>query len=489
MPYVVKSNCRYFFFWPFYATGKGHIFGLATPIDHLRDGLAMSQIARFFPLFDFEDVVVGPGRPAGHPAENLILIGSAVVFVKPDAHPISGRELPLSLGEEKLGERIRRILSECCFRLTAQGEREVVNDVTGAVHQPQRDEDGGIKVDYGVIRRVFRGPSENTLIIEGVHRLGTLGAAKVVTTKVYLEAIQEAVKRLENYNDSLPLEILIRSNFTPDRRRDVYALETITAVPLAIVYNRQWVYDLVGEQRWVDQLPWDTELCVVGEGDALSLSFPTGDGPLPRLELRADLRAADARTRQLCRRVFAFASGRGRRVKQQPASEEEQTRLLEFLTSQADRFAMQLVHEAPHGAAVRVEDLPEGSTRAQRLRKQFLLHLALCRALNRPYLCDEESIARFFPQFEPGASNKSIPSQFIGSVRGKLHRGFETLLGSDRKPRNYVSLDFDKKLRAYRLRLDRLALVIRLRLGSPPPARPRRPRARAARAGAEIRAR
>ena len=37
-------------------------------------------------------------------------------------------------------------------------------------------------MDYGLIRRFFCGPTENTIVFEGVNRLGTLGATKVATS-------------------------------------------------------------------------------------------------------------------------------------------------------------------------------------------------------------------------------------------------------------------------------------------------------------------
>jgi hypothetical protein len=456
MRHIVRTDSRYGFYRPFFHAKRGHILGLASRIVHLRDDLALSMIARFFPLPEYDGILVEPARPTLQPADNVILVGSGPLFVRPDAHPISGPEPPLCVGEEKLGQRLRPIYSDCCYRLTVDQDRAVVNEVTGAAYRPERNARGDLGLDYGVIRRVYRGPTQNTIILEGVHRLGTLGAVMVATSQHYLDAIWEAVNAIEGFDEALPLEVLVRSTYEPGTDLGVFAPEAIRAVPLALVYNRRWVYDMTDGHRWSDQLPWDVHLRMWGEDPPAVVPPGTREAPAPRLEVQGDLRGLDPAVEKLCRRVLVAAGG--------PAREDEQLRLLELLTAEPDRFRIELVEETPWGAALRTVDLPQGHpTPIRRLRKQFLLLLVLCRALQRSFRRDRESIRRFLPRFRPGASAKPEELQFSATVAGKMQEGFEPLFGSARRPRHHAELDYSRKTQAYELRLGRAALVIKLR--------------------------
>jgi hypothetical protein len=467
MPHIDPVDSRWGFYWPFYETRKGQIYALGTPKDDVRDGLALAQIVRLFPLHDFEGIVVEPSRPTIPLVEkNLIFLGSSQLFVDPDAHQISGAP-PLSIGDDKLGERLRRIKEQCCYRFKDQEKRALVNTVTGEAYVPARSARADSEVDFGVIRRLFRGPSENTIILEGVHRLGTLGAAKVATERVYLDAIWAAVTQIDGFDEAQPLEILVQSMFKP-KQNQVYAIENIAAEPLAVVYSRRWAYDLNERRRWKDQLPWDINLLIEEDAPARAVVWPEHDPPVPRLEIQADLRGLDDATRRLCRDVLPGGNGVpiGKAPARQRSSPEAARRLLlDRLTAKSDLFHIELVDTAPWATKVRSTELPDkGHTPIRRQRKQFLTHLALGRALGEAFRCDDNSVRRVFPQFKLGASAKSLASQFIGSVVGRMRDGFRPLLGDAGRDREYVEIEHSRKDRTYTLRLNRAALMLKFRV-------------------------
>ena len=55
---------------------------------------------------------------------------------------------------------------------------------------------------------------------------------------------------------------------------------------------------------------------------------------------------------------------------------------------------------------------------------------------------------------------------FTKSVSGKLREGFRPLFEQNKKPTDYLQIEYSRKNRSYNLRLDELALVVRLRLSS-----------------------
>lgn len=454
-----RHDSRWDFFRPFHETRRGQIIGLATPVDPMRDGLAVAMLARHFPVDGYDGIAVEPSRRALHPAENVILVGSSELFIKADAHPWSGTMPPLIVGDDKLGERLRNIKQGCCFAFANGDGRWLTNGVTGERWGPVGVLGATYREDYGVIRRVFRAPFENTVIVEGIQRLGTLGAAKVATSVVALDAVWEAVRQLPAFDESRPLEILVRAVFHDHARQEVYSIDTVHATPLLLVYDRQWVFDLVNARQWVDQLPWQVHLRLRGDEAAVRVDAAVRERP--RLEIEADLHHADRAFRELARTLFLSPAPPPSIALPDPDLDA----LLSALGPELDRFRVFLVDEPPFASTTeRKVELPRGHTRIRKLRKQFLVHLALRRARNRRLRCDEASIRRYFPDFEPGESAKPFASQFIGAVPGRMREGFDALLGEAKHPKDLVRIEYARRQMDYALQLERAVLVLRLRV-------------------------
>ena len=448
-----QTDARYCFLKPLFVDG-GIIFGLASREENVRDGLAMGEIGRLFPIPTYENIHLEPGRPTVELAENIILVGSSILFLKSNAYPTKGGP-PLSVGQDKLGERLKKIEKECCYGFIMRGDhRAVINKVTKEVYRSQRNRRRDIEIDFAVIRRKLRCSSQNTVIVEGLRRLGTIGAAKVLISSIHMGSIEKALSKIKSFDESALLEILVKVTFHPRGNDGVYSFSTVEAVPLMIVYNHQWTYDLIDGHQWIDQHPWDIHLVVSGDDKPIAVPPGATESPVPRLEIQGDLRTLGPGVSALCRRVFATGTG----------SEEDVTRLLEVLTAQAERFHIELVDETPWNNNLKIVDLPIGRTAIRRVRMQFLVLLALCRALGRGFYCDDSSIRQFLPKYEPGSSAKSLTGQFIAAVPCRLREGFEPLLGPARKPKGYLQVDYSKKTKTYNLRLDRIVLVIKLRL-------------------------
>lgn len=455
---VNRNDPRYGFFLPFYRTQQGQILVLATPSDQVRDGLALSRLIRYFPLPEYEGIRVEPARPGIQLDANLMLVGSAPLFVRPDAHPISGNDLPTCVGA-KLGARLSRIDGQCCYRFEGGESRVVVNGVTGERYEPRRD--AHELVDYGVIRRIFRGPLENTLILEGGHRPGTLGSAWVATDNISLEAIWDAVRLLPEFDETAPLEILVRTTVEDERKLGVYGMGGLKAVPLFAVYDRQWVYDLSqgSDGRWKDQLPWDVHVWARGDGLAQRVDAGKLPDSLPRLEIEADLAQAEGDLKDLCRRTFENGPENGQRDKAQLDE------LLRRFSAEAEGLRVVLVDKLPFAHRERVQDLPEGGSGIRAVRKQFFVHLALGRFVDRTFRCTEESVRRCFPRFsEELCTAPDVAAAFIGRVPGRLREGFEPALGEARAPKGYLRVEYSRKSREYRMCLERSSLVLKVRL-------------------------
>lgn len=464
MNQLQSIDSRWGFFWPFFEYRTGRIFALVNARDDIRDGLAAAQISRYFPLPEFEGIVLEPSRPDIQPAENIILIGDTSLYLDPKARRASGEDPTLRVREARLARRLRKLDEECCYRFAADGkDRVVLNRVTGERHQPRMNSARDLEEDYGVIRRLFCGPNENTIALEGVNRLGTLGATKVATSRNTLNEIWNAIGGSDSNIQSCPLEVLVRARFHPRRSEGVYAFENITAEPLAIVVKKQWICDLVDGRRWTDQLPWDYQLSMKNDDPARVLEGKEKDFPVPRLEIRADLGGGDSGIAEVCRKVLPGPNGKPE-AKRGPSAETV-TRFLEKLTAQAEQFSIALVTRAPWNVGVSVTELPKGKlTRPRLLRKQLLIHMILGHLVGRGFRCDDETVRRYFPKFQPGSSSKPLAKVFIASVKGKLPEGFESLLGTGTRPKDYLQIEYDKKKQTYTMRLDRIALVVRLRV-------------------------
>jgi hypothetical protein len=451
-------------FRPFYATGTGHIFTLSAPKGHMRDGLAAAQIARCFALPQYRNILIEPGRPSIKPAENIIIVGWSKLFVEPHKERDSGRGLLTA----RLRERVDRIQNQCCFELRRGGQPALVNGVTGKAYVPEERTKQGTELDYGVIRRLIHGPMACTVIMEGLHRLGTLGTAKMITDPALLALIWEARRQLGPVKDSFPLEILVEAVFHPDLSDGVYAFEAIDATPLCVVFNRHWIFDLAHEQEseWRDQRPWNVNLVVKGHRAPVPVPDRDFRPPVPRLELRLDLGDLDQRSRQLCRALLVETGGvRPARSAGVRTDQRRATKLLELLAAESDRLPLSLLESPPRGAgAVKEKPLPEGMTFIRRERKRFIVILILCRLLGIAFRNDNKSVQRFFPDFARDLGNRDLPQQLRNRIRGKIGEGFEPLFGETKlKPKSYIQIDHDRKDRTYELRLDQITLVVRIR--------------------------
>jgi hypothetical protein len=312
-------------------------------------------------------------------------------------------------------------------------------------------------------------------VVEGPHRLGTLGAAKAATSLLHLGDFVEALRLLDDYDDQLPLEILVKTEFHHDSD-DIYSLDRITVEPLMMVYNGQWVYDLREDRHWFDQLPFDVNACAAGEDRARPVPRGRSDKIVPRLELRADLRNADEDLRQLCRELLSDDSLK--RARRTPPAEELAMRLVDELALCSERFAIELWDVRRAGGAPTRTPLPGGPSPIRRQRKRFLIHMLLYRMLGHPLPCTADLIRRIYPSYKPKLRGKTkaeraeeLVRTFIGSVPGRLREGFEALLGSTKRRKNYFHYPCQRRkepsgvvTRTYPVKLDTVVLVLKLRI-------------------------
>ena len=405
------------FYRPFYETRTGQILLLAAAQDNARDALAAMEILRYFPYPLHANIKPEPSRQNIRPEKNVMVIGRYLAFKGQD--PGNGyKKQPVSIGHSSFVERVESLMLGCCFEFRGKpSSRVLVNPLAGEeYHYAARDEHGH-EIDYGVIRLAFRGVAGNTIMFEGNHQLGTLGLAKVGTTAHQLQAIWDAVTEIDDYNESLPLEIVVRTDFDPRLTHGVYTMEAIEVTPLSVVYNRKWAWNLAEGGPWVDQEPWDLILQDWG-GDGASV--PAGS----RLEMEADLRSLDSKTRDLCRRLIGGGVN--------GVHEEAKSRLLKTLTRMSDRFSM-VFYEKKYGRSV--WPLPDGNSDIRLMRKQFLVHIILSHFMGRQLHCTDEEINAYFPGFRKWVHEGESPAgKFIQMVKGRMSEGFQPLLGKRGKP-------------------------------------------------------
>ena len=447
------------FYEPFYETGSGQILMLSVPKGHIRDGLAAVLIARHFPLPDFPAISIEPSRSTLQPSENLIIVGWSDLFIEREVAGISG-EKPVGIGYSKLGHRLEGIDRDCCYAFSGE-PRLILNRLTGDTYAAEDRTDLGKRLDYGVIRRVFRDESENTVLLEGIHGLGTLGAAKVATTPSYLAAIRKAVATIEDYDPSRSLEVLVRSTFDPSLHQEVYAPEAIVTEIVNIVYDGTGIYDKK-RRVWLDHEPYDLVL-EAGPGISWPFARKRDDGKGPLLEVTADLRALDAETREMCRKQLSgYSDDIGG-----PARSHNGLRqtLLSRLTMASDLFRLCLHDVDRHGPRGRIV-LPKGGSEIRLLRKQYLVHLILCHFLGTRLRCSDAYLRRHLPEVSRRARKhgRSASKEFIATVHGRMREGFLSLLGETGAPKQYLTLLRDPADRTYRLRLQFLRIEARLRL-------------------------
>ena len=111
------------FYGPWFQSRQGQIIGLASAREQMRDGLAVTLFSRNFPLPEYEGIRVEPGRPTMQPVQNCIFVGRTTPLVERGARRSDGSSRPLTLGAEKIGARLDRLYSECCFRFALAAER------------------------------------------------------------------------------------------------------------------------------------------------------------------------------------------------------------------------------------------------------------------------------------------------------------------------------------------------------------------------------
>ena len=459
----------HFFFEPFFKTKTGQIIGLATPHENVRDGLAMTLLSRFFGLPEHHGIKVEPGRRTLPPlARNVILVGWSWLFLYPGR--ASGREAPARPGRAKLS-CIEQLYERCCLRIEEDtaGVRRVINGLTKVKYEPRRaGEDGEPEVDYGVIRRWFRSVSSNTITFEGLHRLGTLGATIVATTEQDLERIYSAIQALDAYDKKLPLEILVEAEFFRDTD-EIYSFVSVTAKPLVLIYNGQFVYDMADEDRgWQDQRPWDLHVAAIGSAPARA--FPQGprDPKVPRFELLIEPGNLSPAERKLCREVLsddALHPGAKR-------SEQRVTQLIDLLVDLSDDFKLELWDPPLQGQTARPIALPKGRlTDLLKTRKRFLIHVVLCRLMGRPLHCTEGLIRQTYAGFQRklrGTTDEEraedLVRKFIGAVPGKLREGFKPLLDENKNYLRTACAKTPEAQRTYTLKLERAMIVLKIRL-------------------------
>ena len=456
-----RDDPLYRFYRPFFDTRTGQIFMLAAPKAYIRDPLAATHIARHFALPGYEGIIFEPSRPTIQPAENVILVGRSSLFVEEDPKSVRGTK-PLTVGYPKLGQRLEEIEKACCYTFEDEDPRVLVNPLTKTTYAAEEKDALGKEVDYAVIRRVFRSAAENTILLEGIHGLGTLGAAKVATTPAYLEEFWEEVSRIERFDPAAPLEILVRTTFDPSTGQEVYALDTIEAKPIQIVYNRTWI-NHIGQRRWINAEPYDISLEILAEeqGTAASSGIPARPGPY--LEVEADLRRLDAETRQLCRELLDPDQVA---VSRSAAGENRSgDLLLDRLTAASNLFGVRL-HEASAWGTDRVETLPDGTSEIRYLRQRFLVILVLCHLLGTLFVCRDSEIRKRFPEFcrRRYRDSRPLTERFTSTISGRMREGFLPLFGGSKKPRQYMQILFDRKTRSYSLRLERMRLVANFRI-------------------------
>jgi len=458
-----KSGTVWSPFQPFLETGRGQVFGLASPRDQVRDGLAFVQIARQFPESRYREIVFEPGCRSIQPAENVMIVGNALLFAPPGTQVPKDEAMHVPVVAALLADRLCRIEAECCFRFEGTKERRcLVNTVTGERFESRIDRRKRVVEDHGVIRCVFRSNVENTTTFEGNHRLATMGVTKVATDDLLLEAVRNAIKQIPHFDGTLPMEILVHATFDDVAGEGVYTMRDVNAVPVLVVYDRRWVHGLQPGDRWRDQLPWDVVRSAVKDAAATELSS-AADAPLPRVEIEADLRSANG-AREVAREFLAATPHRTNgSAPPSPSSREE--RLLGELMDAIQHFRIELVQEGPAGRGEKRTELPTGQlTRIRTIRKQFFVQLALLRLLGRGFHRSEEAVRTQFPMFGAGLADDVYLKRFVGSVPGRMREGFFPLFGEAARPRDHLQIDFDRKAESYTIRLGTVALVLKVRL-------------------------
>ncbi|MGQ0720970.1 MAG: hypothetical protein ACT4PE_05260 [Candidatus Eiseniibacteriota bacterium] len=444
------------FFRVLFESGRVQILGLASAGEHIRDGMALARIVWLLASKQLPRIVVEPSRSRALLEENVVFIGATLLFVEPGP---SGTPQPAEaqiriLPRSKIGKRLDDLHQRCCYRLVKRGGRIIVNSVTGEVYRPVVNRVDRVVEDYAVIRRTFRNHHGNTITFEGVHRLGTYAAVKFATDPIYLKQVWDAVSELDVFDESVPLEILVKATFHDDGDEGVYAHDDVIVTPMQVVYDRRWIYDLGARDRWRDQGPWDVQLAVEGRGRPQVLRPGTGPRNAASLELEADLSELGQAARERVRRVFAVPDGKAR----VGVMATEAASVVETLVAEAERFGAGLVDGQEYTR------LPERGAESRDVRKKFVVHLALCRMLGIGVPCDAAAIRRCYPELSGKLSDAELEGAFKLQVRGRIERGFGAVFANRGGAGPCAVIELSRRSQIYQLRLEAAALVLRLRL-------------------------
>ncbi len=461
MPSVCPHDRSFlWFFHPFVKSRQGQILVPSPRRDHIRDGLAAIHLARHFPLPAYSDMVLEPSRQLFTPGPNLIVIGQVQMLLD-RTRPRVREPRPATVDPRLLGARFDRMVERACLRLQDDPDA-VVNTMAQTAHVSGPD-GRGLEVDYGVIRRSFLGPHENTLIFEGRHWLGTLGAVLVATNPAFMGPIRSACAALEGFDPTLPVEILVRATFDPVQAGDSNDPFRTTAQPLMIVYNGRFACDLEKGGRWIDQMPWDH--VVDAWADTAMASVAPADRTVGRsvLEIECDMTGSGARIRDLCRRHILDRFGKGTLPNSWPAEREEVVR---HLISQLDRVRMTFFEMAPWGSRKPAITLParEKSVLAKE-RKRFLFTLALHWFAGIRFHPDDETIRALFPDFSALKKRHrgGLSADFKSQINGKMREVFGPLLGPTSGPKETLDILLDGYGRGKHYRIDLKQAGIRVK--------------------------
>jgi len=450
------------FYWPLYEIRTGHIIGLATPRESIRDGMAVQLLRDLFPSSDYPNILVEPGRSSFQPGQNLIVVGWADLLINPLPNGPPAAEAPARVGAEKLAT-IRALYDRSCYRIVDDERgRHILNQVTGMRYVPSRL-DGGIEINFGGIRRWCLGQTgKNTFVVEGDRRLGTIAAAIVAANPNYLNVFHDSLHKLSGYDDSLPLEILVRGVFRPEDE-PIYSLDRIEAEPIAMIYNREWVYDFKG--GWRDYIPWTIRLGIASDGHVSPVP-PESHDDVPRLELKLDLRRDRGPLPELCRRVLIDGV-----AKRRPPSTADASRLIQELSLESERCTLEL-WRSDLGGQPRCQTLPEPRGGKRDLNKRFLIQLLVGRFLGQPVRVAHQEIVGCYPTLRPMVERdgpQRVEHYFVRQIAGKWRDGMEALLG-DRRTADPMLVDraWDPGGHGYSLQpLGQTRFVLTICLASP----------------------
>jgi hypothetical protein len=328
--------------------------------------------------------------------------------------------------------------------------------VTGETFAPRLNSRGYWQTDYGVVRRLYL-PQARTVTVEGVHSLGSDSGARELTNPDLLGAAWSAVEEIQasgRFDDSASIEILVQGTYQPERNWESYDPHAIHVIPLAVVYNRNWIFRLDSRQGWIDQRPYDVVIELRGRG--LPRMVQGDIEEVPRLEIVGGPEGFDARTAKLCRLILTSPLGAQR-------SEEGALRaLLEAVTRASDTFKIVLVEDVGYGTVRRIQ-LPRKESEGCRIRKKFLIHLVFARILGLPLERRAALLRHYFPDYKTDLSDTDLESHYTRQVRGKFSENFPELIGHRWEGTRRIHVEFSRNRKTFNLLPIGLPIIVKLR--------------------------